>query len=82
MDSKLNGVAEGIGAAVGAKLRPRPTQRAHGGSINECWPWSGCGWTLAHPRTPRWVSNSHYNIDVRPRRSVGIATTRSGARAR
>ena len=39
MISKLNGVAEAIGAAVGAKLQARPTSRAHGGSINECYRW-------------------------------------------
>jgi len=39
MDAKLNGVAEGIGAAIGVKLRPSPSGRAHGGSINECYRW-------------------------------------------
>ena len=33
------GLAEAIGATVGATLRTAPTSSVHGGSINECYRW-------------------------------------------
>ena len=32
-------LAISIGATIGASLRPQPSERVHGGSINECYRW-------------------------------------------
>jgi len=32
-------LAISIGAAIGVRLRLRPAERVHGGSINECYRW-------------------------------------------
>jgi len=37
----LDGLAIAIGEALGAPLRPRPSSRVHGGSINESYRWEG-----------------------------------------
>jgi protein-ribulosamine 3-kinase len=34
-------LATAIGETLGAALRPQPTSRVHGGSINECYRWDG-----------------------------------------
>src|SRR5262249_48039837 len=34
-------LAIAIGESLGASLRPRPSSRVHGGSINECYRWEG-----------------------------------------
>jgi protein-ribulosamine 3-kinase len=35
----LEVLATTIGASLGARLRPRPANRVHGGSINDCYRW-------------------------------------------
>src|SRR3984893_967254 len=34
-------LATAIGNSLGVSLRPEPTSRVHGGSINECYRWDG-----------------------------------------
>jgi fructosamine-3-kinase len=36
---RLDGLATTIGVTLGVSLRPEPTSRVHGGSINECYRW-------------------------------------------
>jgi fructosamine-3-kinase len=37
----LDLLATAIGKSLGVSLRPEPTSRVHGGSINECYRWEG-----------------------------------------
>jgi fructosamine-3-kinase len=39
MVSISSGLADAIGAGIGARLQPQPAGRVHGGSISECYRW-------------------------------------------
>src|SRR5215468_9905470 len=38
---RMEAVATAIGETLGVALRPQPSSRVHGGSINECYRWDG-----------------------------------------